>query len=176
MRGIRVVKKTPAPLEPKRLAPNAAALGGAHGLSRDADECLGTCRVMSSSWPVAQGYDGPRRACHDNISRLQSTPTASRCNAQAAAAVRPAGCVATDGITKSDGRINRSIVTRKKIVDALTALVFEGHITPTAEQVAQRANVGLHTVFRHFDDMDSLCREVMRLGVQALLATRPQPA
>ena len=61
---------------------------------------------------------------------------------------------------KSDGRVNRSIVTRKKIVDALTALVFEGQITPTAEQVAQRADVGLRTVFRHFDDMDALYREI----------------
>lgn len=66
----------------------------------------------------------------------------------------------SDAIAKPDGRINRSIVTRKKIVDALTALVFEGHIIPTAEQVAQRADVGLRTVFRHFDDMDSLYREI----------------
>ncbi len=61
---------------------------------------------------------------------------------------------------KADGRLKRSIATRKKIVDALTALVFEGHITPTAEQVAARADVGLRTVFRHFDDMDSLYREI----------------
>ena len=91
---------------------------------------------------------------------MQSNPTASRRNAQAAAKVRPAGPVASDVTTKPDGRINRSIVTRKKIVDALTALVFEGHITPTAEQVAHRADVGLRTVFRHFDDMDSLYREI----------------
>ncbi len=91
---------------------------------------------------------------------MQSNPTASRRNAQATAKVRPAGPVASDVTTKPDGRINRSIVTRKKIVDALTALVFEGHITPTAEQVAHRADVGLRTVFRHFDDMDSLYREI----------------
>jgi AcrR family transcriptional regulator len=61
---------------------------------------------------------------------------------------------------RSDGRVNRSIVTRKKIVDALVVLVHEGHISPTAEQVAARAQVGLRTVFRHFDDMDSLYREI----------------
>ncbi|MEN9627478.1 MAG: hypothetical protein RJA10_705 [Pseudomonadota bacterium] len=61
---------------------------------------------------------------------------------------------------KTDGRLNRSIVTRKKIVDALTALIYEGHLTPTAEQVATRADVGLRTVFRHFDDMDALYREI----------------
>jgi AcrR family transcriptional regulator len=61
---------------------------------------------------------------------------------------------------KTDGRLNRSIVTRKRIVDALTALIYEGHLTPTAEQVATRADVGLRTVFRHFDDMDALYREI----------------
>ena len=60
----------------------------------------------------------------------------------------------------TDGRLNRSILTRKKIVDALTALVYEGVLAPTAEQVAQRADVGLRTVFRHFDDMDALYREI----------------
>lgn len=61
---------------------------------------------------------------------------------------------------KTDGRLNRSIVTRKRIVDALTALIYEGQLTPTAEQVATRADVGLRTVFRHFDDMDALYREI----------------
>ena len=65
-----------------------------------------------------------------------------------------------DPASKTDGRLNRSIVTRKKIVDALTALIYEGHLTPTAEQVATRADVGLRTVFRHFDDMDALYREI----------------
>ena len=61
---------------------------------------------------------------------------------------------------KSDGRVHRSVVTREKIVSALTALIYEGHLSPTAEQVAQRADIGLRTVFRHFDDMDSLYREI----------------
>ena len=61
---------------------------------------------------------------------------------------------------RADGRVNRSIATRKKIVDALVVLVHEGHFSPTAEQVAARAQVGLRTVFRHFDDMDSLYREI----------------
>lgn len=67
------------------------------------------------------------------------------------------------GAAKVDGRINRSIVTRQKIVRALTALVEEGQLSPTAEQVAVRAEVGLRTVFRHFDDMDSLYREINQI-------------
>lgn len=59
-----------------------------------------------------------------------------------------------------DGRHHRSLVTRHKIVEALTALIREGELVPTAEQVALRASVGLRTVFRHFDDMDTLYREV----------------
>lgn len=35
-------------------------------------------------------------------------------------------------------------------------LVAEGYITPSADQVASRAKVGLRTVFRHFADMESL--------------------
>lgn len=59
-----------------------------------------------------------------------------------------------------DGRRNRSVATRKKIVRALSDLVREGVIAPTAEQVSARAEVGLRTVFRHFDDMETLYREV----------------
>ncbi len=44
---------------------------------------------------------------------------------------------------------------------AILALVEEGMISPTAEDVAARANVGLRTVFRHFKDMESLYAEIM---------------
>ena len=59
-----------------------------------------------------------------------------------------------------DGRHHRSVVTRRKISDALAALIREGVLVPTAEQVAVRAAVGLRTVFRQFDDMETLYREL----------------
>lgn len=59
-----------------------------------------------------------------------------------------------------DGRALRSERSRQKIVDALFALVGEGNVLPTAKQVAERANLGIRTVFRHFADMDSLFEEV----------------
>lgn len=65
-----------------------------------------------------------------------------------------------EALSISDGRFNRSVVTRQKIVAALTSLVYEGYLSPTAEQVAQRAEVGLRTVFRHFDDLNSLYSEL----------------
>ena len=84
----------------------------------------------------------------------------SRQQASTADAQRSARAEADDTSAKPDGRLNRSVVTRRKIVDALSALVYEGQLTPTAEQVAVRAKVGLRTVFRHFDDMDALYREI----------------
>ncbi|WP_422016191.1 TetR/AcrR family transcriptional regulator [Roseateles sp.] len=106
---------------------------------------------------------------------MQSTSKGSRHSTQEAGAHRTHPSGASQGSAKPDGRVNRSIATRKKIVDALTALVFEGHITPTAEQVAQRADVGLRTVFRHFDDMDALYREIsidVDVQIQPLLQAR----
>jgi AcrR family transcriptional regulator len=59
-----------------------------------------------------------------------------------------------------DGRRNRGEQSRRRIIAALTELVREGVITPTAEAVAARADVGLRTVFRHFADMETLYREI----------------
>ncbi|MDP1631748.1 MAG: TetR/AcrR family transcriptional regulator [Caulobacter sp.] len=69
----------------------------------------------------------------------------------------PAGAV--------DGRRKRSEASRLKIVEAMIALVREGHTLPSAEAVAARAGVGLRTVFRLFEDMDGVYR-----GMQAALA------
>ncbi|WP_298670560.1 hypothetical protein [uncultured Sphingomonas sp.] len=55
-----------------------------------------------------------------------------------------------------DGRRKRSEESRRKIIEALVALVGEGHVTPAAEQIAARAGVGLRTVFRQFADMEAI--------------------
>ena len=62
--------------------------------------------------------------------------------------------------TPVDGRRARGQANRSKLVAAMIELVREGSIAPTAEQVATRAQVALRTVFRHFDDMESLYREI----------------
>jgi len=56
----------------------------------------------------------------------------------------------------ADGRVRRGERNRDAIVEAMFALVGEGALQPTAEQVAARAGVGLRSVFRHFRDMESL--------------------
>jgi AcrR family transcriptional regulator len=72
-----------------------------------------------------------------------------------------------------DGRIVRGRNNRRRIVAAMLELVRAGRISPSAEEVAERAGVGLRTVFRHFDDMDSLYREMaeaMRNELQPIVA------
>lgn len=59
-----------------------------------------------------------------------------------------------------DGRRRRGQDNRARIVAAMMEIVHEGDVAPSAEQVAARADVGLRTVFRHFQDMDSLYREI----------------
>lgn len=46
------------------------------------------------------------------------------------------------------------------MLDAFFALIGEGTITPTAQQIALRANVGIRTVFRHFSEMETLFAEL----------------
>lgn len=57
---------------------------------------------------------------------------------------------------KPDGRLMRSERSRQQIIDATQELVNEGVLVPTAQNVADRAQVGIRTVFRHFADMEAL--------------------
>lgn len=59
-----------------------------------------------------------------------------------------------------DGRRRRTIDSRARIIRAMLDLTQAGNLSVSAELVAERANVGLRTVFRHFRDMDSLYREM----------------
>jgi AcrR family transcriptional regulator len=58
--------------------------------------------------------------------------------------------------TPLDGRVARSHRTRAAIVDALIALLEEGHVQPTVEEVAGRAGVAPRTVFQHYPDREAL--------------------
>jgi AcrR family transcriptional regulator len=60
----------------------------------------------------------------------------------------------------SDGRRQRSERSRVQIIEAMFDLIREGDMSPSAAKVADRARVGLRTVFRHFEDMDSLYVEM----------------
>ncbi|MBW2242389.1 MAG: TetR/AcrR family transcriptional regulator [Deltaproteobacteria bacterium] len=77
------------------------------------------------------------------------------------------GTAPSSEATSSDGRARRSERSRQAIVQALMALIGEGSPRPTAQQVAERAGVGIRTVFRHFSDMETLYAEMdVRLRVE----------
>jgi AcrR family transcriptional regulator len=59
-----------------------------------------------------------------------------------------------------DGRRLRSERSRQAIIDAAISLMDEGMLVATAQQVADRADVGIRSLFRHFSDMESLFQAV----------------
>jgi len=59
-----------------------------------------------------------------------------------------------------DGRKHRSQKSRQRIVNAMLELVARGNVEPSADQIAEIASVGRRSVFRHFQDMDALYREM----------------
>jgi len=61
---------------------------------------------------------------------------------------------------EADGRRQRSSRSREAIVHAMIELIRAGEMSPAAARVAEKANVGLRTVFRHFEEMDTLNREI----------------
>jgi len=63
-----------------------------------------------------------------------------------------------DSIAASDGRVRRGVRSREAIVAALMDLVGSGVLQPTVQQVAERAGVGVRSVFRHFSEMETLHR------------------
>ena len=56
----------------------------------------------------------------------------------------------------ADGRTLRRMRNEQRAVDAFLALLNEGHGRPTAQQVADRSGVSLRSIFRLFDDVDTL--------------------
>jgi AcrR family transcriptional regulator len=75
----------------------------------------------------------------------------------------------------ADGRRRRGLDNRARIVAAMLEIVQGGEVAPGAEQVAQRADVGLRTVFRHFRDMDALYREMSVEIERELMALAGRP-
>lgn len=64
--------------------------------------------------------------------------------------------MAVSSVQSSDGRRQRSERSQVAIIGAALALMEEGTLVPTAQQIADRAGVGIRSFFRHFADMDAL--------------------
>ena len=62
-----------------------------------------------------------------------------------------------------DGRILRSQKSQSVILTALIKLINTGNYYPTAEEVAKESGIAIRTVFRQFDDMESLLMKVDEL-------------
>lgn len=63
-------------------------------------------------------------------------------------------------VGSTDGRRERSRSSRGKIVAAMIELVRSGDTAPQAARVAEVAGLGVRSVFRHFEDMETLYREM----------------
>ena len=75
-----------------------------------------------------------------------------------------------EGASAADGRARRGERSRHRIVSALFDLIGGGALQPTAQQVADRAGVGIRSVFRHFSEMESLYAEMdARLEAEAVV-------
>lgn len=61
-----------------------------------------------------------------------------------------------------DGRRARAERGRRAVIEAMVELVVEGHVPPTAGQIAERAGVSTASIFRYFDSLDDLQSEMAR--------------
>ena len=66
-------------------------------------------------------------------------------------------------MSQVDGRILRSQKSQSVILTALIKLINTGNYYPTAEEVAKESGIAIRTVFRQFDDMESLLMKVDEL-------------
>ena len=66
-----------------------------------------------------------------------------------------------------DGRRLRTERSRQAIIEASLKLIAEGTLVPTAQLIADRAEVGIRSFFRHFPDMEALFTAVDDYGREA---------
>ena len=57
-----------------------------------------------------------------------------------------------------DGRRQRRDRNREAVVQALLGLYREGNLTPSTDEIAERAGISARSLFRYFDDVDALVR------------------
>jgi AcrR family transcriptional regulator len=58
----------------------------------------------------------------------------------------------------TDGRNLRRDRNRDAVVTALLGLYREGNLGPNADEIAERAGISVRSLFRYFDDVDTLVR------------------
>ncbi len=101
----------------------------------------------------------------------ESVPVKSRSESKH----RGAGNADVDVHDEEDGRRQRSSRSRERIVHAMIELIRAGEMSPAAARVAEKANVGLRTVFRHFEEMETLTREISAIVAAEILPLVEKP-
>lgn len=77
----------------------------------------------------------------------------------------------------ADRRVARGEQTRRRLAEAMIALLEEGNPQPSAREIAKRAGVSLRLVFHHFDDMEQVLRAAVAVQVERHWnRLRPVPA
>lgn len=74
-----------------------------------------------------------------------------------------------------DGRRKRSAASKLKIIEAMLDLIRAGELAPSADMVADKAGVGRRTVFRLFNDMESIYSEMHALMRRMIAPIRAIP-
>jgi AcrR family transcriptional regulator len=64
---------------------------------------------------------------------------------------------------QKDGRRARGERMKTAILRTTLVMVKQGNLIPRAQQIADRAGVGIRSVFRHFEDMESLHSSFVQL-------------
>ena len=67
-----------------------------------------------------------------------------------------------------DGRTARRDRNRNEVVEAALALVDEGVMDPSVEQLTERSGLSARSIFRYFDGLDDLRRAVIRSHFERL--------
>jgi TetR/AcrR family transcriptional regulator, regulator of autoinduction and epiphytic fitness len=75
-----------------------------------------------------------------------------------------------------DGRHQRRERNRAAVVDAILELLREGELRPGAEAIAERAGISVRSVFRHFDDLDSLLAFAVERQIESVAALYGAPS
>jgi AcrR family transcriptional regulator len=71
--------------------------------------------------------------------------------------------------------MQRTVATRRSILEATRALLLAGVAEPVAREIAETAGITPRTLFRHFDDMDALYAALVRAAEEQAIAIMNEP-
>jgi AcrR family transcriptional regulator len=77
-----------------------------------------------------------------------------------------------------DGRRLRGERNKEGVIEAILDLLAEGNERPTTAQIAERSGVSVRSVFRHFDDVESLYAAAVEVHSERMAShyTSPLPS